>query len=262
MYSLVEDRIPGVGFPAMANPVLTKQFGTEAKPDSGVAPIVDTGDTMTISSVLRQTGLLFLLLVAAAVYGWNQVEVATLGSVFWISLGAAIVLMIVTVVRPQWVRFTGPLFALAEGVLVGAVSKIYSDSYDGIVVQAVLATFAVFVAMLFMYANRIIKVTQRLRSTVMLATGGVFLFYLASIVLSLFGVDIPFVWDGGPVSILLSVVIVGIAAFNLLLDFDTIERGIKNRAPGWMSWFAAFGLMVTVVWLYLEILRLLALSRD
>lgn len=246
----------------MANPVLTKQFGTEKKPESGSAPIIDTGDTMTMSSVLKQTGFLFLLLVAAAVFGWNQVEVATLGPIFWGSLIASIVLLVVTMVKPQWVKVTAPLYALAEGVLVGAISKIYSDIYDGIVVQAVMATFAVFLAMLFLYANRIIKVTQRLRSTIILATVGVFLFYLISIGLSLFGVNIPFVWDGGPFSILLSVLIVGIAAFNLLLDFDTIERGIKNYAPGWMSWFAAFGLMVTVVWLYLEILRLLALTRD
>jgi uncharacterized YccA/Bax inhibitor family protein len=164
--------------------------------------------------------------------------------------------------KKEWVRFTAPLYAIAEGVLVGTISKIYSDVYDGIVVQAVLATFAVFIAILFMYANRSIKVTQRLRSTIMLATAGVFLFYMISIVHSLFGVDIPFIWDGGPFSILLSVLIVGIASFNLLLDFDVIERGINNRAPQWFSWFAAFGLMVTVVWLYIEILRLLALTRD
>jgi uncharacterized YccA/Bax inhibitor family protein len=96
----------------------------------------------------------------------------------------------------------------------------------------------------------------------MLATAGIFVFYLISIVLSLFGVDMPFVWDGGWFSILFSALICGVAAFNLLLDFDTIERGVKEGAPAWMSWFAAFGLMVTVVWLYLEILRLLALTRD
>ncbi len=217
---------------------------------------------MTMSSVLRQTGFLFLLLLAAAVFGWQQGEVGTLGGIFWGSLIAALVLVIATVVKPQWSRFTAPLYAIAEGVLVGAISRIYSELYEGIVVQAVLATFAVFLAMLFLYANRVIKVTQRLRSTIVLATGGVFLFYLISIGLSFFGVDMPFIWDGGPLSILLSVVIVGIAAFNLLLDFDVIERGINNQAPGWMSWFAAFGLMVTLVWLYLEILRLLALTRD
>jgi uncharacterized YccA/Bax inhibitor family protein len=244
------------------NPVLTRQFGAAEKPDSGSAPIIDTGDHMTMSSVLRQTGLLFLLLLAGGVVGWMQVDVGTFGPIFWGALIATVILMIVTFVKKEWVRFTAPLYAITEGVLVGAISKIYSDLYDGIVLQAVMATLAVFVAMLFLYANRIIKVTARLRSTVILATAGVFLFYLASIVLSLFGVGIPYVWDGGPFSIFLSVLIVGIAAFNLLLDFDLIERGVRQRAPGWMSWFAAFGLMVTIVWLYLEILRLISLSRD
>ena len=247
--------------PAMANPVLTRTFDPKDSHTSQPS-IIDTGDRMTMSSVVRQTGFLFLLLLGAAVFGWTRAELATLGPIFWGSLLSAVVLLIVTMVKPQWVKVTGPLYALAQGVLVGAISKIYSDVYDGIVLQAIMATLAVFVAMLFLYANRIIKVTQRLRSTIMLATVGVFLFYMVSIVLSLFGVAIPYVWDGGPFSILLSVVIVGIASFNLLLDFDTIERGVKSGAPGWMSWFAAFGLMVTVVWLYLEILRLLALTRD
>lgn len=246
----------------MANPVLTSQFGTAEKPTSGSAPIIDTGDYMTMSSVLKQTALLFALLVAAAVFGWTQVEVATLGPVFWGALIATIVLMIVTFVKKEWVRFTAPLFAIAEGVLVGAISKVYSDFYDGIVVQAVLATFGVFVAMLFLYANRIVKVTQKFRSVIFIATAGIALFYLTSIVLSLFGASMTFVWDGGPLSILISAGICIVAALNLLLDFDAIERGINNRAPAWFSWFAAFGLMVTVVWLYLEILRLLALTRD
>jgi uncharacterized YccA/Bax inhibitor family protein len=254
----------------MANPVLTSQFaGTDQatqtiaqEPATQSAPIVDTGDRMTMSSVVRQTGLLFALLLAGAVFGWTQLEPETFGPVFWGSLIASVVLLIVTIVKKEWVRFTAPLYAIAEGVLVGAISRIYSEQWEGIVLQAVLATFSVFAVMLFLYANRIIKVTQRLRSTIMLATGGVFLFYLVSIVLSFVGVDIPFVWDGGPFSILISLVIIGIAAFNLLLDFDIIERGVRERAPGWMSWFAAFGLMVTLVWLYLEILRLLALTRD
>lgn len=215
---------------------------------------------MTMSSVLRQTGLLFILLLAGAVFGWMNAE--AIGGILAISLLAVFGLLILTMVKKEWVRITGPLFAVAEGVLVGAISSIYASFYDGIILQAVMATFAVFVAMLFLYANRIIKVTQRLRSTVILATAGIALFYVVSLVLSLFGVEIPFIWDGGPFSILLSVFIVGVAAFNLLLDFDIIERGITQGAPGWMSWFAAFGLMVTIVWLYLEILRLLALTRD
>ncbi len=259
--------------PPMSNPVLSRQFGVSQGPsataaaadlatsaETAAAPIVDTGDRMTMSSVLRQTGFLFLLLLAGAVVGWMNAE--EIGPIFWGALIATIVLLVVTMVKKEWVRVTGPLYALTEGVLVGAISSIYQDIYDGIVVQAVLATFGVFVAMLFLYANRIIKVTQRMRSTIMLATGGVFLFYLISIGLSFFGADMPFIWDGGPLSILISVGICGIAAFNLLLDFDLIERGVAEGAPGWMSWFAAFGLMVTVVWLYLEILRLLALTRD
>ncbi|HEY6635983.1 MAG TPA: Bax inhibitor-1/YccA family protein, partial [Acidimicrobiia bacterium] len=138
----------------MANPVLTTQFGTAKEPTNGNAPIVDTGDTMTMSSVLRQTGLLFLLLVAAAVYGWSQTETGTLGPFFWGSFIATLVLLLVTMIKPQWVKVTAPLYALAEGVMVGAISQIYADAFDGIVVQAVLATFAVFVAMLVLYANR------------------------------------------------------------------------------------------------------------
>lgn len=246
----------------MPNPVLTSQFGTAEKPNAGSAPIIDTGDYMTMSSVLKQTGFLFLLLIAAAVYGWNQASVETLGPIFWGALIASIVLMIVTFVKKEWVRFTAPLYAIAQGVLVGSISKIYSEVYDGIVVQAVLATFGVFVAMLFLYANRIVKVTQKMRSVIIIATAGIFLFYMISIVLSLFGASMDFVWDGGPFSIAISAGICVVAALNLLLDFDAIERGIQHRAPSWFSWFAAFGLMVTVIWLYLEILRLLALTRD
>lgn len=245
----------------MANPVLSRAFDSKDT-QTAQPPVIDTGDTMTMGSVVRQTGFLFLLLLGGAVFGWTQANVENFGLIFWGPLLAALVILIVTVVKPQWARITAPLYAVVEGVLVGAISKIYSQAWDGIVLQAVMATMAVFVAMLFLYANRIIKVTERLRSTIIVATAGVFIFYLVSIGLSLFGVNIPFIWDGGPLSIGLSLLIVGIAAFNLLLDFDLIERGVKERAPGWMSWFAAFGLMVTVVWLYLEILRLLALTRD
>jgi uncharacterized YccA/Bax inhibitor family protein len=252
----------------MANPVLTKQWGqpAEAGTDAALqqaAPppiIIQPGEEpMTIGHVLRVTTFLFVLLVAAAAYGWTSIE--SIGTVFWVVMIAVIVLMIATIAKPQWVRVTAPLYAIAEGVLIGAISRIYEDFYDGIVLQAVLATIAVFLAMLFLYATRIIRVTARLRSTIILATVGIALFYLISIVLNLFGVQIPFVWESGWVGIVVSLLIVGVAAFNLLLDFDLIENGIRQSAPGWMSWFAAFGLMVTVIWLYLEMLRLLALVR-
>jgi uncharacterized YccA/Bax inhibitor family protein len=248
----------------MPNPALTRQFGRETaaadSPLQAAAPhIVTGGDQMSIGDVLRNTGILFLLLMGGALWGWSNAE--ALGGILVISLLVVLGVMITTIIRPRWARVTGPIYAIAEGALVGAISRIYSEVWDGIVVQAVLATFAVFVAMLFLYATRVIKVTQRLRSVVFLATGGIALFYVLSLVLSLFGVNIPFVWEGGPIGIVISLIIVGVAAFNLLLDFDLIERGINEGAPAWMSWYAAFGLMVTVVWLYLELLRLLALIQ-
>lgn len=250
----------------MANPVLTKQWGKPVEPGADAALqqtqpsiITEPGEVMTIGHVLGVTTFLFALLVAGAVYGWTSIE--SIGTVFWVVTIAVIALIIITIAKPQLVKITAPLYAIAEGVLIGAISRIYEDFYDGIVLQAVLATIAVFMAMLFLYATRIIRVTARMRSTIILATAGIALFYLLSIVLSLFGVQIPFVWESGWLGIAISVLIVGVASFNLLLDFDLIENGIRGGAPGWMSWFAAFGLMVTVIWLYLEMLRLLALLR-
>ncbi|MDH3462130.1 MAG: Bax inhibitor-1/YccA family protein [Acidimicrobiia bacterium] len=245
----------------MANPVLTRQWGERTATRGAELPtqpsiITSPGERMTMGDVMRATGLLFALLFAGAVFGWVNAE--SISGILLISVLALFGLLILTMVRPQWARVTGPLYAIAEGVLVGAISSLYETLYDGIVVQAILATLAVFAAMLFLYSTRIIKVTERLRSTVVLATAGIALFYVISIVLNLFGVNIPYVWEGGLLSIGISVLIVGVAAFNLLLDFDLIENGIKQGAPGWMSWFAAFGLMVTVVWLYLELLRLIS----
>ncbi len=250
----------------MANPVLTRQFGkpdADASVETAHAPIVTApGDRMTMGDTMRATGTLFTLLLAGAVFGWINAE--SISRILLISMIALFALLIATMMKPQWVRVTGPLFAVAEGVMVGAISSLYSTLFDGIVIQAILATLAVFTAMLFLYATRIIKVTERLRSMVILATVGIGIFYVATIVLSLFGVNIPSVFDTGPLGIGISLLIVGVASFNLLLDFDIIERGINEGAPGWMSWFAAFGLMVTIVWLYLELLRLIALisGRD
>ncbi len=251
----------------MSNPVLTKTFGDEKTQDGQVVspqPSIVTapGDRMTMGDTVRATGTLFTLLLIGAVFGWMNAD--AISGILLISILALFGLLIVTMIKPQWVRVTGPLFAIAEGVLVGAISNLYATFYDGIVLQAIMATMAVFAAMLFLYATRIIKVTERLRSTIVLATVGIAIFYLASIVMSLFGVNIPYVWESGPLGIGISLLIVGVASFNLLLDFDLIENGIKQGAPGWMSWFAAFGLMVTVVWIYLEMLRLIALisGRD
>ena len=141
-------------------------------------------------------------------------------------------------------------------LLVGVISKIYDAAYDGIIIQALLATVATFAGMLVLYATGVIKASPRFRKIVIGATLGIALFYLLSIVLSLFGVEMAFVWDGSPLGILISLAIIVVAALNLVLDFDFIDRGVEAGFPKNMEWMAAFGLMVTIVWLYLEFLRL------
>ena len=148
------------------------------------------------------------------------------------------------------------------GVAIGTISRLYESQFEGIVLQAIMATAAVFFVMLVLFVTRAIKVTDKLRGVIIGATLGIMLFYLASFVLSLFAVSIPLVWDSGPVGIGFSVLIVGIAAFNLMLDFDLIERGVQARAPKFMEWFGAFALMVTIIWLYIEILRLIGKVRN
>ena len=155
-------------------------------------------------------------------------------------------------------RFLGTFYALIEGVVVGAISHVYEGVSQGVVLQAVGATLGVFAVMLFLYASRTIRVTDKLRSTVIAATMGLMLFYGVSLLLSLFGVDISFFQSTSLMSIGFSVLAAGLAAFNLLLDFDIIERGIARRAPAYFEWFAALGVLVTVEWLYLELLRLLS----
>ena len=165
--------------------------------------------------------------------------------------------------RPQWAPVLGPVYAVIEGLIVGAVSRVYQDFYgEGIVTNALLATGVVVLVMAILYGTRTIRVTERMRSIVVAATLGVFVFYVITLLLAFAGIEMPLVWDAGPLGILFSLAVIGLAAFNLLLDFDLIEHGVAEGAPGYMNWYAAFGLLVTVVWLYLEILRLLAKLRD
>lgn len=237
---------------------------------------VDSSATMRLSGTLSASAILLLILVVAGFFGWQATEVVTAVNVagetvvvssklpVWI-IGAAIVgfgLAILTIFKPKLARFTAPLYAAAQGVFVGAISKLYEVQFDGIVLQAVGLTIGVFVMMLVLYATGTIKVTDRLRKGIFAATGAVCLVYLASMIARLFGSDIPMIHDAGIVGIGFSLVVVGIASSNLLLDFDFIEKGVAMRAPRYMEWFGAFGLMVTLVWLYLELLRLLSKLRS
>ncbi len=241
----------------MANPVMTRGFGQPS------GPLVDD-DRMTASGVSRASLILLALFAPAALWGWSQVDIDQGRFPSWL-IGAVLlgfVCAIVGMFKPMWARFIAPVYAVVEGAFVGAISAVYATAYEGIVTQAVLGTFLTVVVMAVLYATRTIRVTEKMRSIVMVATGAIALFYLVSFGLSFFNVNVPLVWDSGPIGILFSVGVIVLASFNLLLDFDLIERGVKGGAPAYMNWYAAFGLMITIVWLYLEILRLLAKLQD
>lgn len=238
-----------------------------AAPDE-VSPWQSTSDTMTVGGAVSATAVLLVLLSIGAAIGWNAVDPAPDGSVdlpgwIFLTLFGALGLAIATIFRPQWARITAPLYAITEGTVVGAISNLYEREFDGIVTQAAIGTFGVLGVMLFLHATRIIKVTDKFRMGVVMATGAIALMYLVSMVFRLFGSEIPFLHDTGTVGILISVAIVVVASLNLILDFDFVERAVAARAPKATEWYAAFGLVLTLVWLYLELLRLLAkLQRD
>jgi uncharacterized YccA/Bax inhibitor family protein len=169
---------------------------------------------------------------------------------------------IVVIFKKEWAAYLTPVYALFEGVFLGGISAIYNNVFaktaPGIVTQAVLLTFGAVIAMYLLYRFRIIKVTEQFRSIIFIATAGIAIFYLLAVVLRMFHVDIAFIHEGSTLGIVFSLFVVGIAALNLLLDFDMIEKGVAAGAPKYMEWYGAFGLLVTIVWLYLEILRLLA----
>ncbi|MBI4885442.1 MAG: Bax inhibitor-1/YccA family protein [Actinobacteria bacterium] len=221
------------------------------------------GRAMTASGTATATGVLLVLVLAAAAVGWGMTE-ATPGSEVKfpaLAIGGVVLGFICAIVlrfKPTLAKVLGPIYALAEGFFLGAISKVYNDAYEGIVVQAVGATLAVFAVMLFLYKSRIIKVTDRFRRNVIMATMGLMLFYLVSIVINLFGGTVPFLDSASPLGILFSVVAAGLAAMMLAVNFDTIDRGVAAGWPKGMEWYCAFGMLATLVWLYLEILRLLA----
>ncbi len=243
--------------------VMSAPGGFVTVPDSPAGITAARPDTMTVEGTVYKTGALLLVVIAAAGVSWRFADNGVIllpgvGVAFFALLG----LGIATAIRPLWAPVTGPLYALASGVLLGAISSLYNAQYDGIVGQAVLATMATAGGMLVAYATGLIRATPKFRKVIISATLGIMLLYVVSIVMRLFGVNVPLLHDSGPLGIGISLLIVGVAAFNLILDFDFIERGAQVGADQRLEWYGAFALMVTLVWLYLEMLRLLGKMRD
>ncbi len=229
---------------------------------SGAMVSRDAG-AMTINGTVNKTGLLLLLTVLTAAFAWSQIEFteagATGGGVYlWGGLIGGFVLALITTFKKTWAPVTAPMYALVEGFFLGAISAIYNNMYNGIVLQAVMLTMGTLFALLFAYRSGMIKATENFKLGVVAATGGIALVYLATIILGMFNINIPLIHESGLVGIGFSLFVIVIAALNLVLDFDFIENGVEQGAPKYMEWYGAFGLMVTLVWLYIEFLRLLS----
>ena len=226
----------------------------EAFAKSGTAA-VDTTEKMSVSGAVNKTFLLGTIMLAAAAVSY------TMPSSFltWGGAIAGLIIVFMAARRPEKSSMYAPLYAACEGFFVGGISAFFAAAYAGIILQAVTLTMAVFFGMLAIYKSGLIKVTPSFRSGIIMATFGIAGFYLLAIVLGLFGVHIPHLHEATPLGLVISLGILAIASLNLLLDFDTFEKGEKHGAPQYMEWYAAMGLLITLVWIYVEILRLLAI---
>jgi len=223
------------------------------------------GEAMTVQGAVNKTGVLLVCVIASAAWAWNRFLADPASAAPLIGLGAigGLIFAFVTIFKRSWAPVTAPIYALLEGLVLGGISVITNLRYPGIAIQAVTLTFGTLLALLIAYKSGIIRVTEKFRLGVVAATGGIALFYFASMILGFFGIHFfGSVFGSGPIGIGFSIVVVIVAALNLVLDFDFIESGARMGAPKYMEWYSAFGLMVTLIWLYLEILRLLAKSRS
>ena len=242
-----------------ANPTLNENvFKTAAEDSYGES-------AMTIQGTVTKTFILLILVVAASSFTWKMFLTSGMGAVYPWMIGGAIgglVMALVTIFAKRWAFITAPIYGLLEGFLLGGLSAMLEAVFPGIVIQAVGLTFGTLFVMLTIYKTGIIKVTDKFRIGIIAATGSIMLIYLATWVLGFFGVAIPYIHGNGWIGIGFSLVVLVIAALNLVLDFDFIERGQELGAPKYMEWYGAFGLIVTLIWLYIEFLRLLAKLRS
>ena len=236
------------------NPALGKETFKTLKRDSS-GPLV-RDDVMTIKGTVDKTAISLLLMLFAGYFTFSE------GSLVYIAIGGigGFIVALVTIFKKEWAPITVPLYAMLEGLMLGGVSYMYGQMYEGIVFNAIMLTISILICLLFAYRSGIIQATENFKLGVFAATGGIFLVYLVSFIASFFGAGFSFLdpTNSSMFSIGVSLFVVVIASLNLVLDFDFIEEGAEKGAPKYMEWYGAFGLLVTLVWLYLEILRLLA----
>ncbi len=243
------------GNPALSNTTFT-----------GVGRVARAEETMSIQGAANKALLLLLCVFITASWTWSLFfktgTPQAVAPLMMVGVIAGFVVALVTIFKPAWAGVTGPIYALLEGLVIGGISSFAESQYPGVVVQAVGLTFGTCLVLLIAYKTGLIRASENFKLGVVAATGGIALFYLVSLLLGFFGVRIPLVFGSGPVGIIFSLVVVTIAALNLVLDFDFIEQGAMRGAPKYMEWYGAFALMVTLIWLYLEILRLLMKLRS
>ncbi|KJU82156.1 membrane protein containing DUF1112 [Candidatus Magnetobacterium bavaricum] len=222
-------------------------------------------EAMTVQGTINKTAILLLLTMFTATWCWRLAHGVGLAAVMpWLTIGTigGLIVAVITMFKSNWAGVTAPLYALLEGLVLGGLSAIFEARYSGIAFQAVFLTFGTLGVMLFAFKTGIIKVTDKFRAGIVAATGAIFLVYMASFVLGIFGVQIPQIFGSGIIGIGFSVVVVIIAALSLVMDFDMIQNAAYNRQPKYMEWYGAFALMVTLIWLYIEIIRLLVKLKD
>ncbi len=227
---------------------------------------IDATARMTLNGTINKTGILLLCAVATAAWAWSSFlqagDLSVAGPMVFVGAIGGLIVGLVTSFKKEWAPVTAPIYALLEGLVLGGLSAVFNLRYPGIAMQAVGLTFGTLFVLLIAYRSGLIKVTQKFRLGVVAATGGIFLFYMLEMLLGFFGINFTTINGANPIGIAFSLLVVGIASLNLVLDFDFVEQGVTYGAPKYMEWYAAFGIMVTLVWLYLEMLRLLSKMRS
>lgn len=231
----------------MSSPALNEKVWNRIKD-------VATEGTMTIEGTINKSGILILLTIAGAAVSWNTHSTGLLYGTLLVNF----IMALVMIFNPPTASYLSQPYAFIEGLLLGSISSVYAMSYPGVVTNTLIGTVSCFMIMLVLYRTRLIRVTERVRTVIVAATGAIVLTYIINMVMSFFGNSLPMIHEASPMGIAFSVIVVGVASFNLLLDFDMIEQAHARQAPKYMEWYCGFALLLTLVWLYLEMLRLMS----